>query len=657
MAGTRQVAEARLENALTAFLKRKSGEPADAMPAMYMEGLSKGRLDLALRALMGHRQLLPAQTFRRFRDKWVDEYYDWRVEDLSSLEVVYQWADGIYIRAGLEYEGAAMLVVVGVLKTGEKKLLACESGYRESKTSWLAVLNSLAKRGLKPARLTIADSTLGIWPALTETGYRGSRQCCWTHKTQSILTLLPGHLRREASEHLRGMLNANTLSAARKGRRIFFNSFLRSHPDAVSALTKDWDCLTTFYSFPGEHWLRIRDVNTADSPFNLLRLKAEKPEAISINEYASPLVWKLLCIAEKNHPTFSKNILLLDVYEGKRFSDGIESFRKGPLSVLLPVGGAVTVNAAIILMLALFPPPAYKMEKNLIGEFNVNLHSEDVMDDKPAYNESPETHTTTAGLKRNRGSESIKTPAVDTSIDAIPGEGPTIFMKDNKKMRQPVTSKVDSASASRKKQPAKAMPDKGVTSIPLQTARAGGIKEGNKAPVDAPALKEFYAGDSQIGADIRMELTTDQNIPSGFGISASFKEFARNRRDEPLTEYENSNLKKVIPKIILLSNHALIVTVENVSEGVYDFAIDCGECAIRPVMVDMNMRLSGVRKRGKTYTQREMRVADKMPILKILMPEGIRWDDTDYFDGNIENSESITRYNKNDHLVWRELKR
>jgi hypothetical protein len=74
-------------------------------------------------------------------------------------------------------------------------------------------------------------------------------------------------------------------------------------------------------------------------------------------------------------------------------------------------------------------------------------------------------------------------------------------------------------------------------------------------------------------------------------------------------------------------------------------------------MVDMNMRLSGVRKRGKTYTQREMRVADKMPILKILMPEGIRWDDTDYFDGNIENSESITRYNKNDHLVWRELKR
>jgi transposase-like protein len=664
MPSPRQIAEERLENALPSLLKRRSGENADAMPAMYMDGLLKGRLDLALRALMGDRELLPAQTFRRIRDKWDDEYYEWRAEDLSSLEVAYLWADGIYIKTGLEHEGSAMLVIVGVLKTGEKKLLACESGYRESKISWLAVLHNLSKRGLRPARLTIADSALGIWPALAETGYCGCKQYCWGHKTRSILNMLPGHLRREASEYIREMLNANALSAAKRWRDIFFYRYLRSYPEATSALNQDWDCLTTFYSFPGEHWLQIRNVNIVDSPFNSLCLKAERPEAVSINEYASPIVWKLLCIAEKYHRKFNKNLLLLDVCSGMRFSDGIARSREGLISAYLPVGGAIAVHAAIILMLALFLPPPYKIEKDLKGVFSVNLHSEHIKGDKPAYSESVETYATVVRMNRNIKSETIKTPVVSTNSNSIPGDGPQVFLNDNKKKdqalqvsNQTVTSKVDFKSAPKTAQRDDVLQDRGVTSMPLQAIKTDSIEEGNKASVDAPALKGFSIRDSQIGADIRMELTAERNLPTGFGISISFKEYASSRRNEPLTEYESANLKKVTPKIISLRSNALIVAVENASEGVYDFVIDCNECGISPVMIDINMKLSGDRKRGKTYTERKIRVSDKKMILKILMPEGIRWDDVEYFDGNIESFESITRYNKNDNLVWREFKR
>jgi transposase-like protein len=52
---------------------------------------------------------------------------------MSKLEVVYQWADGIYVKAGLEKDKAALLVIIGALTNGRKVFLACESGYRESK--------------------------------------------------------------------------------------------------------------------------------------------------------------------------------------------------------------------------------------------------------------------------------------------------------------------------------------------------------------------------------------------------------------------------------------------------------------------------------------------------------------------------------------------
>ena len=48
----------------------------------------------------------------------------------------YQWADGVYaVKAGLEKDKAALLILIGALSNGKKVLLACESGYRESKES------------------------------------------------------------------------------------------------------------------------------------------------------------------------------------------------------------------------------------------------------------------------------------------------------------------------------------------------------------------------------------------------------------------------------------------------------------------------------------------------------------------------------------------
>lgn len=81
------------------------------------------------------------------------------------MNLVYLWADGIYVKAGLEQEKAALLVVLGATAEGEKVVLAVESGHRESMESWSAVLRDLKARGLHCSKFTIADGQLGIWSA------------------------------------------------------------------------------------------------------------------------------------------------------------------------------------------------------------------------------------------------------------------------------------------------------------------------------------------------------------------------------------------------------------------------------------------------------------------------------------------------------------
>jgi putative transposase len=85
------------------------------------------------------------------------------------------------VKARLEDSKAALLVLIGVLTYGQKVVRTLESGQRESKESWGAVLRDLRARGLSPWRCTIADGHLGIWAALGEQPPTAAEQRCWSH--------------------------------------------------------------------------------------------------------------------------------------------------------------------------------------------------------------------------------------------------------------------------------------------------------------------------------------------------------------------------------------------------------------------------------------------------------------------------------------------
>jgi transposase-like protein len=154
----------------------------------------------------------------RLKGAWQAEYESWKRADLSKLELVYWWADGLYVKAGIADRKAALLVIVGATSSGDKVLLACQAGERESKESWLSVLRDLRVRGLKFARLTVADGNLGIWAALGEIHPGGDEQRCWNHKMVNVLDALPKKEQPEATQRLRAMMYAEPLGLREKAR-------------------------------------------------------------------------------------------------------------------------------------------------------------------------------------------------------------------------------------------------------------------------------------------------------------------------------------------------------------------------------------------------------------------------------------------------------
>jgi len=311
------------ESKVLPLFKRSTRELGETLPGFYLHGLAKGDFELALRGLLGEGAALSPASIQRLKAMWQIEYEQWKNQDLSELKIVYQWADGIFLKAGLEKDKAALLVIIGALDNGQQVLLACESGYRESKDSWLGVLRDLRRRGLKLGRLTIADGHLGIWSALGEIHPEGDEQRCWNHKITNVLDSMPRRVRNEAGEYLKRIPYAPTQKGCQRLRNEFANRYERDYPKAVEKLLTDWERIVTFYSYPKEHWVHIRTTNVVESPFSSIRLRTDAAKRFKRVENATAMIWKLLGVVEKNFRVLKGYWLLPEVYSGKRFVDGV----------------------------------------------------------------------------------------------------------------------------------------------------------------------------------------------------------------------------------------------------------------------------------------------------------------------------------------------
>lgn len=316
--------EERFESRVLPLFARKSKKVADLIPELYLHGLAEGDFDLALRGLLGEEAPISASTVARLKEKWHAELAEWRQRPLDDLEVVYMWVDGVYVKAGLEKEKAAILVVLAALSDGSKVVVTAVPGYRESTESWSEVLRSLKGRGLDCPRLVIGDGHLGIWGALRNVYPEAAEQRCWNHKILNVLDKLPKREHAQAKLLLCRIPYSQSRKEAERLRSIFSTwCHERAHQAASEALERDWERMVAFYNFPREHWQHLRTTNPVESPFAALRLRTDAAKRYKRVDRATAVIWKMLMIAEQRFRRLKAPELMRDVYLGAQYVDGM----------------------------------------------------------------------------------------------------------------------------------------------------------------------------------------------------------------------------------------------------------------------------------------------------------------------------------------------
>lgn len=317
--------EERFVSRLLPLFQRRTPDVTALLPELYLHGLALGDFELALRGLLGDGAPLSPSALLRLKATWQGQYAAWQQRDLSEMKLVYLWADGVYVKAGLEDHKAALLVLIGADATGQKHVLAVTSGERESTPSWTAVLRDLKARGLGAPKLTIADGHLGIWGAIATSYPTSAEQRCWNHKMRNVLDAVPKRRQVEIKSRLQAITNAATLRAATTMRDTFARTYGRVFPKAVACLERDWERLVAYYAFPQAHWKHLRTTNIIESPFAAVRLRTSAAKRFKTVENATALIWKTLLVVEHHFRKLNAPDLCPAVYDGVAFRDGIRT--------------------------------------------------------------------------------------------------------------------------------------------------------------------------------------------------------------------------------------------------------------------------------------------------------------------------------------------
>lgn len=314
----------RFVSRLLPLFARRTPEVNALLPELYLHGLASGDFDLALRGLLGADAPLSPATVSRLKETWHAEQAQWARRPLANLEVVYLWVDGVYVKAGLEKEKAAVLVVLAALSDGRKELITLVPGHRESTEGWSAVLRDLKARGLQAPRLVIGDGHLGIWAGLRNVYPTAKEQRCWNHRIVNALDKVPKKLQAQARLQLTQIPYAETAEDAERLKACYHRWCQTWGLEAAAqVLDRDWDRMLTFYQFPKAHWVHLRTTNPIESPFAALRLRTDAAKRFKRVENATAVIWKMLLVAQQRFRRLHAPELLKDVHSGAKYVNGV----------------------------------------------------------------------------------------------------------------------------------------------------------------------------------------------------------------------------------------------------------------------------------------------------------------------------------------------
>ncbi|MFI7153619.1 IS256 family transposase [Nonomuraea sp. NPDC050022] len=312
----------RFSSAILPAWARKTPQVTEVLPLLYLHGLSSGDFVPALGQFLGSTAGLSASVITRLTETWKAEQRAFGDRDLSGVDYVYLWVDGIHVNIRLEEHKLCLLVMIGVRADGRKELVALTDGYRESAESWADLLRDCKRRGMRAPVLAVGDGALGFWSALGEVFPQTRVQRCWFHKIANVLGALPKSAHPAAKKALAEIWNAEDKDHALAAVKDFRAAYGTKYPKAVAKVVDDLDELLAFYDYPSEHWVHLRTTNPIESTFATVRHRTKVTKGPGSRAAGLAMAFKLIESAQKRWHAVNAPHLVALVRAGAAFVKG-----------------------------------------------------------------------------------------------------------------------------------------------------------------------------------------------------------------------------------------------------------------------------------------------------------------------------------------------
>jgi transposase-like protein len=301
---------------------RKTPKITEVLPLLYLHGLSSGDFVPALGQFLGSSAGLSAAVITRLTETWKAEQRAFAARDLSQVDYVYLWADGIHVNIRLEEHKLCLLVMIGVRADGRKELVALADGYRESAESWADLLRDCARRGMRAPVLAVGDGALGFWNGLREVFPETREGRCWFHKTANVLAALPKSAHPGAKKALAEIWGAEDKTHALAAVKAFEAAYGAKFPKAAAKITDDPGQLLAFYDYPADHWVHLRTTNPIESTFATVRHRSKVTKGPGSRAAGLAMAFKLIESAQDRWRAVNAPHLVALVRAGATFING-----------------------------------------------------------------------------------------------------------------------------------------------------------------------------------------------------------------------------------------------------------------------------------------------------------------------------------------------
>lgn len=232
----------------------------------YVRGLSTRDIESTFVTDDG-KAMFSRSTVSRLAERLHDEYQSFSRRNLSDIDVVYLFLDGVHEAVRRYTNGQALTCAWAICSDGTKQLLHIAPYQSESNEAWSAFCQDLIDRGLRQPLLVISDGAPAIINAITTKFPKVDRQRCIAHKLRNITAKLPKDVAKALIEEVKAVYYAPDRATAEALAVQVTSKYAPLYPAAVQCFNDDLNACLTHLKYPLGHRRYIRTTNMLERTF------------------------------------------------------------------------------------------------------------------------------------------------------------------------------------------------------------------------------------------------------------------------------------------------------------------------------------------------------------------------------------------------------